>query len=397
MKRKRPGVIEIDRDALVEAIAELVRIPSINPSLVPGADGERAIAEHIAGRLRRTAGIEVEVQDSGGGRPNVIAIAGSRPGRTLLINGHIDTVGVAGMEEPFSGRVEGNRLYGRGALDMKGAMAGALVLLEAIARDGDFLGRVIVTFVTDEEHSSIGTQAICREIERLRPDAALVVEPSGLVATIAHKGFAWAEIVTHGVAAHGSAWEVGVDAIAHMGRVIGALEAHGRELLTRQPHPIVGPPSLHMSLIGGGQELSSYPDACRLEIERRTIPGETAEQVRGELQAILDRLAADDSQFRAELAMGLFRSPWSVAQDEEIVRVLAAAYREDTGSEIEYGGAAGWMDTALLGEAGVPAVVFGPDGDGAHAVVEWVDIDSVVTYTRMLAKTASAFCGETRR
>lgn len=311
----------------------------------------------------------------------------------MMINGHIDTVGVAGMEEPYSGRVEGNRLYGRGALDMKGAMGGALVLLEAIARDESFPGRVIVTFVTDEEHSSIGTQAICKEIERLHPDAAIVVESSGLNATIAHKGFAWAEIVTHGLAAHGSAWEVGIDAIAHMGRVLGALEAHGRELLTRKPHPIVGPPSLHMSLISGGQELSSYPDICRLEIERRTIPGETEEQVRGELRAILDQLAGEDAQFQAELTMGLFRSPWAVERDAKIVRLLAVTYREDTGREIEYDGSAGWMDTALLAEVGVQAVVFGPDGDGAHAVVEWVDIDSVERYTRILGKVAYAFCG----
>ncbi|HEX5165654.1 MAG TPA: M20/M25/M40 family metallo-hydrolase [Thermomicrobiales bacterium] len=384
---------EIDRGALVEAIAELVRTPSINPSLVPGADGERAIAEQIAERLRRTPGIEVELQDSGDGRPNVIASAGIGSGRTLMINGHIDTVGVAGMAEPYSGRVEGNRLYGRGALDMKGAMGGALVLLEAVAGDPSFPGRLIVAFVTDEEHSSIGTQAVCREIERFRPDAAIVVEPSGLNATIAHKGFAWAEIVTYGFAAHGSDWEHGVDAIAHMGRVIGALEAHSRELLTRERHPIVGPPSLHLSLIGGGQELSSYPDRCRLEIERRTIPGESEEQVRAELQAILDRLATEDDQFKADLTMGLFRSPWSVSRDEQIVQVLAATYREDTGAEIVYDGAAGWMDTALLGDAGVPAVVFGPDGDGAHAVVEWADLDSVERYTRILAKTAYAFCG----
>jgi acetylornithine deacetylase len=392
-----PAVVEIEREALIEAIAGMVRVPSVNPSLVPGAEGEQAVAEWIAERLRRTPGIEVELQESGGGRPNVIASAGGGAGRTLMINGHIDTVGVAGMEEPHLGRVEGNRLYGRGALDMKGAMGGALVLLEAVARDEGFPGRLIVTFVTDEEHSSIGTQAVCREIERFRPDAAIVVEPSGLNATIAHKGFAWAEIVTHGFAAHGSAWEVGIDAIAHMGRVLVALETHGRELLTREPHPIVGPPSLHMSLIGGGQELSSYPDACRLEIERRTIPAETEEQVRGELQAILDQLAAEDEQFRAELTMGLFRSPWAVDRDEEIVRVLADTYGEATGGEILYDGAAGWMDTALLADVGVPAVVFGPDGDGAHAVVEWVDIDTVERYTRILAKVAYAFCAGSDR
>jgi acetylornithine deacetylase len=323
----------------------------------------------------------------------VNATAGGN-GRTLLINGHIDTVGVTGMDEPFSGRVEGNRLYGRGANDMKASLAGAILLLEEIAGRDDFPGRLVAAFVVDEDHSSVGTQAICRELNRLRADAAIVVEPSDLNATIAHKGFAWVEIVTHGVAAHGSDWRAGVDAIAQMGRVIGALEEHASQLLAREPHPIVGPPSLHMSLNSGGQELSSYPETCRPEIERRTIPGESEEQVRDELQTILDRLAARDSQFRADLTMGLFRSPWAVERDEEIVRSLATAFRDETGGEITYDGAAGWMDTALLAGAGLPAVVFGPIGDGSHAVVKWIDIDLVVTCTRVLARTAWAFCAK---
>jgi acetylornithine deacetylase len=385
-------VIDIDSNTLTETIAELVRIPSINPTLVPGAEGEHAIAEHIAGRLRRTPGIEVELQDSGGGRPNVIASVGSGPGRTLLLNGHIDTVGVAGMAEPFSGHVEGNRLYGRGSSDMKASMAGAIVLLEAVARAGDFPGQLVVTFVTDEEHSSIGTEAICRTIDRWRPDAALVLEFTGLSITVAHKGFAWAEIVTHGVAAHGSAYDTGIDAIAHMGRVLGALEEHGRELLRRPPHPVVGPPSVHASLIRGGQELSSYPEECHLEIERRTIPGESETQVRDELQAILDRLSAADPQFRAELRMDLFREPFEVARDAGIVQALAAVVRDEMGQEPHYSGAAGWMDSALLAAAGVPTAIFGPSGDGAHALVEWVDLDSVEAFTRILARTTYAFC-----
>jgi acetylornithine deacetylase len=155
-----------------------------------------------------------------------------------------------------------------------------------------------------------------------------------------------------------------------MGRVIGALAEHASRLLAREPHPLVGPPSLHMSRISGGQELSSYPDTCRLEVERRTIPGESEEQVREELQTILDRLAERDSQFRADLTMGLFCSPWAVERDEEIVRSLANAFCDETGGEINCDGVAGWMDTALLADAGLPAVAFGPIGDGSHAVVE---------------------------
>jgi acetylornithine deacetylase len=385
--------MEIDRQELIYTIAELVRVPSINPSLVPGAGGERELAEVIASRLRRTAGIEVMLQDAGDGRPNVIATVGDGPGKTLMVNGHIDTVGVAGMDDPFSGHVEGNRLYGRGADDMKASMGGAILLLEHIARADDFPGRLVVTFVVDEEHSSIGTEAICRELERWKPDAAIVVEPTGLNIKIAHKGFAWATITTHGFAAHGSDFKRGRDAIAHMGRVIGKVEEYSSDLTARTAHPLVGPPSVHCSLIRGGQELSSYPHECHLEIERRTIPGETGEQVQQELQSILDQLTRDDASFHADLVMGLVRQPFEVDRDADIVRAVTAAVRDDIGEEPVYSGGAGWMDSALLSAAGVPSVIFGPDGSGGHGLVEWTDIDSVERYTRVLARTAYAFCG----
>jgi len=209
-------MVELTRERLSETLAELVRIPSVNPDLVPGASGEREIAEAIAVRLRRTPGIAVELQDAGGGRPNVIATVGDGSGRTLMLNGHTDTVGVSGMAAPFAARVADGRLYGRGAADMKNADAALIVLLEEVARAGDFPGRLVATFVVDEEYASIGTQAVCREIGRWRPDAALVLESTQLDVEVAHKGFVWAEIDTRGRAAHGSRYQDGVDAIAHM-------------------------------------------------------------------------------------------------------------------------------------------------------------------------------------
>ncbi len=385
-------MIQIDRQALVETTADLVRIPSINPSLVSGAGGERAIAEAIAARLRRTPGITVELQDAGDGRPNVIAAVGDGPGRTLMLNGHIDTVGVAGMEEPFSGRVEGNRLYGRGSEDMKASMAAAIVLLEGIARADDFPGRLVVTFVADEEHSSIGTQAICREIERWKPDAALVLEPTGLNITTAHKGFVWATITTHGFAAHGSRFALGIDAIAHMGRVLVELEEHGRALVAREPHALVGPPSVHASLIHGGQELSSYPDTCVLEIERRTIPGETGATVEGELQAILDRLAAEDERFRATLEMGVVRDSFEISPEAEIVATVRRVSVAERGVEPRIIGGAGWMDSSLLDQAGVPVAIFGPDGEGGHGLVEWANLDVLEAFARILGRVCYEYC-----
>lgn len=385
-------MIQIDPGHLRDTLADLVRIPSVNPDLVPGADGERAIAEAIAERLRATPGITVELQDAGGGRPNVIASVGQGTGRRLMLNGHVDTVGVAGMSDPFTPHVEDGRLYGRGSNDMKQALASMIVLLEAVARAGDFPGRLIATFVVDEEYASIGTQAICREIDRWHPDAALVLEATGFEICVAHKGFVWADIVTRGRAAHGSAYQEGIDAIAHMGRVLVALEQLNDDLISRTPHPYAGPPSIHASLITGGQELSSYPDVCRLSIERRTIPGETPEQVESELQAILDRLANEDPQVNATLTMGLTREPFEVDAEAPIVRAVGRAVEQELGRQPTLTGAAGWMDSAFLSAAGVPTAIFGPGGNGAHALTEWSDLDALEPYTRMLARVAYDFC-----
>ncbi|HEX7104049.1 MAG TPA: ArgE/DapE family deacylase [Nitrolancea sp.] len=385
-------MIEIQRDVLVEALAELVRVSSINPDLVPGAAGEAEIAAAIAARLRQTPGISVEVQEVVPGRPNVIASVGDGPGRTLMLNGHTDTVTVEGMTEPYSARVDGNRLYGRGANDMKGALAGMIVLLEAVARAGNFPGKLVATFVVDEEYASIGTQAICNQIERWRPDAALVLEQTDLEICIAHKGFVWATIDTHGFAAHGSRWQEGVDAITHMGRVLAGIDELSQVLVTHPGHPLLGPPSLHASLISGGQELSSYPARCHLEVERRTIPGESLEEVRTELQSILNRLDEADEKFSATLTMGLERHAFEVSEEAPIVRAIVDASQQVLDLTPRLGGAAGWMDSALLSAAGVPTAIYGPGGDGAHGFEEWADLDVLEKFTNVLARVAYDFC-----
>jgi acetylornithine deacetylase len=385
-------VIEIQSDALVAALAELVGISSINPDLVPGAGGEAEIAAAIAARLRQTPGISVDVQEVVPGRPNVIASVGDGPGRTLMLNGHTDTVTVEGMAEPYSARVDGNRLYGRGASDMKGALAGMIVLLEAVARAGDFPGKLVATFVVDEEYASIGTQAICAQIERWRPDAALVLEQTDLEICIAHKGFVWATIDTHGFAAHGSRWQEGVDAITHMGRVLAGIDELSQVLVTHPGHPLLGPPSLHASLISGGQELSSYPARCHLEVERRTIPGESLEEVRTELQSILNQLDEADETLSATLTMGLERHAFEVSEEAPIVRAIVDASQQVLDLTPRLGGAAGWMDSALLSVAGVPTAIYGPGGAGAHGFEEWADLDVLEKFTNVLARVAYDFC-----
>lgn len=373
---------------LEQLIGDLVAINSINPDLVPGAPGEAQIAQAVADWLR-AAGLEVQLDESIPGRPSVVGIArGSGGGKTLLLNGHIDTVGVAGMTDPFKPRVEEGRLYGRGAYDMKGGLAACLVAA-AEARKHNLRGDVIVTAVADEEYAGLGTTSIA---ERHRADGAIVAESTELQLVTAHKGFIWLEVETFGVAAHGSRPHLGVDAIAKMGRFLAELERLGETLAARPAHPLLGNASVHASLIRGGQELSSYPEQCVLSVERRTLPGETAAPVEAELQGIVDRLHDADSAFRAVVRPGLVRAPL----ETPAVAGIAVAVRESAervlGRPCEPAGLSFWTDAATLQAAGIPTVLFGPTGVGAHAAEEWVDIASVEVCAQIYLATALTFC-----
>ncbi len=355
---------------LEELTAALVAIESVNPSLVPGGAGEREIASFVA-EWCVEHGLDVEIL--GDERPSVVATKrGSGGGRSLLLNGHLDTVGVSGMEAPFEPRVAEGRLYGRGAYDMKGALAAILLAAtEATALRGD----VIVTLVADEELASIGTEAV---VERVHADAAIVVEPTDLRVAIAHRGFVGFELETVGVAAHGSRPDLGVDAIAGMGPILVAL-AELDERLQAGPHDVlVGSASLHASLIKGGQELSSFPASCVLTGERRTIPGETVEQVEEELREI-----AGDAALRIIAS----RDPLTAQPDHPFVELVGRTADVD-----EYVGALFWTDAALIAGAGIPTVLFGPAGEGAHAAVEWVDLASLDRVCEVVRRVAAEWC-----
>jgi acetylornithine deacetylase len=289
-----------------------------------------------------------------------------------MLNAHLDTVGVAGMKAPFEPRFEGGRLHGRGAYDMKGALA---AIMDAAAKVENLRGDVIVTAVADEELASIGTIAV---LERVNADAAIVVEPTELKLAVAHKGFVGFEIETHGVAAHGSRPQLGVDAIAKMGPALVALKALDEELHKGPRHPLLGPGSIHASLIEGGQEFSSYPARCLLTGERRTLPGETA----GEIEADL-RAAAGD----AEVRLLVSREPFEVDEGHELVRAVGAAAGTSAVIGVPF-----WTDAALVAAAGIPTVLFGPAGVGAHAAVEWVDVGSLERCREVYAAVAAGVC-----
>ncbi len=371
-----------------ELLRQLVAINSVNPDLVPGGAGEGNIARFVAEWLER-AGLEVVVNEVAPGRPNVVGVArGSGGGRSLLLNAHMDTVGVTGMERPHDPYIENNRLYGRGAFDMKGGLAAMLVAGAAVRQRG-LRGDVIVTAVADEEFASMGTSSI---VQRWRADAAIVTEPTELDICTAHKGFAWFTIETKGVAAHGSRPDLGVDAIVKMGKVLVGLEELDLALRSASPHRLLGTGSVHASLIEGGQELSSYPEHCSLGLERRTIPGETVQRVEAELSAIFARIAAHDPNFSASVTTGLMREPFEVSLQEPIAQAVLRQARQRLGRELVEVPGPGWMDSALLAAAGIPTVIFGPGGAGAHAVVEWSDLTQVEQCAEILTAVAEDFC-----
>jgi acetylornithine deacetylase len=357
-------------DELTELAARLVEIDSVNPALVPGGNGEREIASFVAAWCE-SRGLEVDVV--GDERPSVIAVRrGSGAGRSLLLNAHLDTVGVAGMSAPHTPRIENGRLYGRGAYDMKGALAAILL---AAAELRGLRGDVIVTAVADEELASVGTESV---LERVRADAAIVPEPTDLRLAVAHRGFVGFEIETRGVAAHGSRPDLGVDAIAKMGPVLVALRQLDDRLQAGPRHPLAGAASAHASLIDGGQELSSFPARCLLTGERRTIPGETVEDVARELR---------DLAGEAAVRVIASRDPYEAPVDHPFVALVArvAGARELTGAPF-------WTDASLIAGAGIPTVLFGPAGAGAHAEVEWVDVPSLERVRSVIEHTATAWC-----
>lgn len=372
-----------------QLVADLVAVDSVNPDLVPGAAGEGEIAALIARRCG-ALGLEVRLQEAAPGRPNVVATRrGSGGGRSLLLNGHTDTVGLGGMASPPAATVDGDRLTGRGAWDMKASLAAMILAAEALAGE-ELLGDVVLAFVADEEFASVGTQALVREVPA---DLAIVTEPTDLALTVAHKGFVWAQVETRGRAAHGSRPDEGVDAIVGMGPVLTGLAELDRALAAGARHPLLGPASVHASLIAGGVELSTYPDRCLLDVERRTIPGESRAAVQAELSTLVDRAREALPGLAVELRMGIERQPFEIDSGHELVAMVSDAVTRETGAPPPLTGAGGWMDSALLVAAGIPTVILGPSGGGAHADDEWVSVTSVEACARIYADVARAVCG----
>ncbi|MBC8508067.1 MAG: ArgE/DapE family deacylase [Anaerolineales bacterium] len=382
----------IDEQYLIETLKKMVGINSVNPSLTPEGKGEAELGAYVAEELEKL-GLETTFHEIEPTRANTVGVLkGSGDGRSLLLNAHMDTVGVEGMTiDPFGAQIKEGRLYGRGSQDMKASLAAMMAVAKAFVDAGITLGGdLLITGVADEEFASIGTEAL---IEQFSADAVIVTEPTEMQICRAHRGFIWYDVETAGRAAHGSRYAEGIDANMRMGRFLSQLEILEQELLKREGHPLTGPPSLHAARLRGGKEVSIYAASCLLQMERRTAPGETQEQATAELQEIIDRLAAADETFKATVEPTFRREPFVVAEDAQIVQVLEGALQNRLGHKPPHRGQTFWTDAALFAEAGMETVLIGPTGYGLHSAEEWVDIQSTIDLAYVLAETAIKYCG----
>jgi acetylornithine deacetylase len=379
-----------DARALARA---LVRVDSRNPTLAPGAPGEGACAELLRGVLEAW-GFRTELHDAAPGRPNLVArIGGGTAGeasRSLMLNGHLDVVGVDGMiHPPFTAEERDGRLYGRGSADMKGGIAAMCAAALRASSEGA-RGEIVIAAVADEEYESLGTRALLAR--GVRTDACVITEPTRLAIMPAHRGFVWLAVEIAGRAAHGSRWDIGVDAIRHAGLLLAELDAYDADVLPTRTHALLGRGSLHASLIEGGIGMSTYPDRCVLKLERRTIPGESAADAMDEVQRACDRIRARRATFAADVRLLVAQGPSDVAVDSPLVQGLEAALRAST-ERVTVEGMSAWTDAALLNEAGIPAVCFGPgDISLAHAAEEYIPLDEIDRAVAVLASFAGRWC-----
>jgi acetylornithine deacetylase/succinyl-diaminopimelate desuccinylase family protein len=375
-------------DSTIKLLRDLIAIDSVNPSLVPGGAGEAGVAARAAAEMQ-SIGLDVEVAEAAPGRPNVVGVMeAKKPGPSLMFCGHLDTVGVEGMKAPFDPVERDGRIYGRGSQDMKGGVAAMIGAARTLASSGGLSrGRLIVAGVVDEEYASIGADAL---VTKWHADAAVVTEPTDLIIAVGHKGFSWIEVTVLGRAAHGSRPSEGRDAIIRMGRVLSRLEQLDRELQSKTPHAILGTGSLHGSFINGGRELSTYPDRCVLQFERRTITGESGDTALAETQKILESIKAEDQEFDASARLLFSRPPYETPAGHSLPLDLEHSLRE-VGRRTHQSGMTFWTDAAVLGNAGTPSVVFGPGGHGLHSLEEYVLADEVLICQEALVKLAERF------
>ncbi|KAF2019462.1 acetylornithine deacetylase [Aaosphaeria arxii CBS 175.79] len=383
--------LDVAIDDPIKLTQQLVQINSANPGMgsIPGP-GETELARYIAAWLEHRD-IEAHWVEPTKGRPSIVGVSrGTGKGKSLMFNGHIDTVTLGGYEgDPLSGEIKDGKIYGRGAADMKCGIAASMVAL-AKSKQLRLAGDVIFAGVADEENLSIGTEDILKA--GWRADAAIVCEPTNLSLVNTHKGFVWLEVDIHGVAAHGSRADLGIDAITKAGHFLVALDRHSDELRKSRDDSSVGPPTIHASMIKGGEEASSYPAICTLTIERRTLPGETSTLVEQELRNILDKIKGSVKDFNFDIRVTFERPSFELPRDHPFCNMVSNILGQSSGEKKEFEAVPYWTDCALLAEKGISTLLWGPVGDGLHGKEEWAGAESVNVVTAGLTSIAEEFC-----
>lgn len=376
-------MLSLNKSRVEELLCELIRIPSINPNLTEEKESnEMNLAIFIQDWLAKH-NIKAYIEEVEPNRPNVYAEIGEGNGPALFLCAHLDTVGVQEMTiPPFQPRIEENRVYGRGSCDMKGGLAAVLIAAIALAETG-INGKLILALVCDEEYTSIGADDF---VKKHHADACILTEPSSLNMVIAHKGFLWGKVTVVGKSAHGSRWDLGESAISKMGNVIVRLDELDKNTLRKRTEPLVGPASMHVSLISGGSGVSTYASACTIHIERRTLPSENIAEVQMEIEETIYSVCSD-----AEIEWVFHRPPFYCDPNEHIAQSVKQAFQAVMGKEVEVAGWGVWTDAAIFQQAGIPTVNIGPSGFGLHEPVEWVDLDSVVDTAAILFHAANSF------
>jgi acetylornithine deacetylase len=355
-------------DRALALTIELVGIDSVSPSLSPAGGGESAIAGVLAERLTHAGYAVHTVPSSDPARPSIVAVRdGSSPGRSVALNGHLDTVPVEGMDLPFTARLEGDRLYGRGTSDMKGGVAGLVVVAEELAAR-DAPGRQIVALVADEEDGSIGATAVLAALEGLagRPDVCLIAEPTWLDIAEAHRGYEVVRVELTGRAAHSSQPTEGVDVIPVVAQLLSGIVARDAELQRTAADPQLDRGSLATTVVRAGSAPFTVAASAELLVERRTLPTESVQAGVDEVNALVGELDLP-AGLRVSVHSVISRRAWQLAADGPSVEFAGYLGGERRGFPY-------WMESALWEEAGIPTVVCGPAGGGLHAVDEWVDV-----------------------
>ena len=373
----------VEESDLVALTQELVRVPGENPP------GEEAATATALTALAHDRGLQVDAEDAAPGRPNVVVTLPGGPDPGLLLLGHTDVVpvGTGWSGDPFSGELRDGRILGRGSTDMKGGLAACLVAMDAVRRAGvQPVGPVLLAALVDEEDTGLGIRHHVAQSSMPPLAGCIVAEPTDLQTVIAARGDSYLDYRVHGRAAHSGSPADGRNAIVGAAEIVADM-ADWHESLAADAHPLAGAATVSVGTIEGGQGTSIVAAECHLTVDRRLLPGESADDVLTEARARLEALDLGRRDLSAEVSLAMAMPGFATAEDEPLVRVVDAALGDAGGPGLPLGGWTAACDGGFIAETGVPVVVLGPGSvsEQAHRADESVGVDELVVAARAYA------------